>query len=58
MDNLFLLIIFASFGVKVEYQRRILNYGIFGAIILRLIFIILGVAIVDKFYWIFVLYLL
>ncbi|AGK98305.1 TerC/Alx family metal homeostasis membrane protein [Clostridium pasteurianum] len=53
MDNLFLfLIIFSSFGVKVEYQRRILNYGIFGAIILRLIFIILGVAIVDKFHWI------
>ncbi|MDF2503849.1 TerC/Alx family metal homeostasis membrane protein [Clostridium sp.] len=52
MDNLFLfLIIFTSFGVRVEYQRRILNYGILGAMILRLIFIVLGVAVVNQFHW-------
>ncbi|WP_160676044.1 TerC/Alx family metal homeostasis membrane protein [Clostridium sp. C8-1-8] len=53
VDNLFLfLLVFSSFGIKREYQKRILNYGIIGAIILRLIFILLGVAVVSKFQWI------
>ncbi|HEY9061734.1 MAG TPA: TerC/Alx family metal homeostasis membrane protein [Pseudobacteroides sp.] len=53
LDNLFLfLIIFSSFGIGPEYQRRVLNYGIAGAIILRLIFVVLGVAVVNKFNWI------
>lgn len=53
IDNLFLfLMVFSSFGIKQQYQRRVLNYGIFGAIILRLIFILLGVTIVDKFEWV------
>ncbi|MHC1683337.1 MAG: TerC/Alx family metal homeostasis membrane protein [Clostridiaceae bacterium] len=53
LDNLFLfLVIFSSFGITAEYQKRVLNYGIFGAIILRLIFVVLGVAIVNKFHWI------
>jgi len=53
VDNLFVfLIIFSSFGVKQEYQRRALNYGIFGAIILRLVFILLGIQLVSKLEWI------
>lgn len=53
LDNLFVfLLIFEGFAIKPQYQKRILSYGIFGAVILRLIFIILGVAIVDKFHWI------
>ncbi|SHO48434.1 tellurite resistance protein TerC [Anaerocolumna xylanovorans DSM 12503] len=53
VDNLFLfLMVFSSFGIKANYQRRVLNYGILGAIILRLIFILLGVTIVDKFEWV------
>jgi tellurite resistance protein TerC len=53
VDNLFLfLLVFSSFGIKREYQKRVLNYGIIGAIILRLIFILLGVAVVSKFQWI------
>ena len=52
LDNLFLfLIIFKSFGIQPRYQNRILNYGIIGAIILRLIFIILGVSIINRFHW-------
>jgi tellurite resistance protein TerC len=51
IDNLFLfLIIFSSFGIKREYQRKVLNYGIIGAIILRLVFIGLGVTIVNQFH--------
>jgi tellurite resistance protein TerC len=53
VDNLFLfLLIFSSFKIPVIYQRRVLNYGIFGAVILRLIFIVLGVAAVNRFHWI------
>ncbi len=53
IDNLFLFIlVFSSFAIKQEYQRRILNYGIVGALILRLIFVLLGVTIVNKFHWI------
>lgn len=53
VDNLFLfLVIFSSFGIPPVYQRRVLNYGIIGAIILRLIFIVLGVAAVNRFHWI------
>lgn len=53
LDNLFLfLIIFASFGIPMRFQERVLRYGIIGAVILRLIFILLGVSIVNKFHWI------
>ncbi len=53
IDNLFLFImIFSSFGIKSIYQRRILNYGIAGALILRFVFITLGVAIVNRFHWV------
>lgn len=53
VDNLFLfLILFTSFGIKPQYQRRVLNYGIFGAIVLRLIFILLGITIINKIHWI------
>ncbi|BAH07535.1 TerC/Alx family metal homeostasis membrane protein [Clostridium kluyveri] len=52
LDNIFLfLLIFESFSIKPEYQKRVLTYGIFGAVVLRLIFIILGVTIIDKFHW-------
>ncbi|TCL62177.1 tellurite resistance protein TerC [Hydrogenispora ethanolica] len=53
IDNLFLfLMIFSSFGIPVHYQRRVLNYGIIGAIILRLLFILLGAAVVNRFHWV------
>lgn len=53
VDNLFLfLIIFTSFNIPISYQKRVLSYGIIGAIILRLLFIFLGVVIINKFHWI------
>lgn len=56
LDNLFLfLMIFSSFGISLIYQERVLKYGIFGAMILRMIFIVLGVSIVNKFH--FVIYI-
>lgn len=53
VDNLFLfLLIFSSFGIDSKYQKRVLKYGIIGAIILRLIFVVLGIAIVNRFKWV------
>lgn len=53
VDNLFLfLLIFGSFGLPAYYQKRVLNYGIIGAMLLRLLFILLGINIVNKFHWI------
>lgn len=53
MDNLFLfLLIFEAYKIPGRYQRRILNYGIFGAIILRFVFTMIGVTIVNKFHWV------
>lgn len=53
MDNLFLFImVFTGFGIKLEYQRRVLNYGIAGAIVLRFIFVMLGITIINMFHWV------
>jgi len=53
LDNLFLfIVIFSRYGISAKYQRRVLNYGIIGAIVLRAIFIVLGVAVVNMFSWI------
>ena len=53
VDNLFLfLMIFSSFGLDGRNQRRVLNYGIAGAIVLRFLFIVLGAALVASFHWV------
>lgn len=53
VDNLFLfLLIFSSFEISAKHQKRVLSYGIFGAIILRFIFVILGIAVINRFKWI------
>ena len=50
LDNLFLfLMVFSSFKIREEYQEKVLLYGVIGAMILRLIFILLGVAMISKF---------
>ena len=50
LDNLFLfLMVFSNFNIQEEYQERVLLYGVIGAMVLRLIFILLGVAIISKF---------
>lgn len=52
IDNIFVMImIFVSFGIKKEYYHRVLFWGIFGAIVLRFIFIFALGALVTKFSW-------
>jgi len=57
VDNLFVfLLIFKSFKVSAADQHRMLRYGIWGAIILRGIMILVGVALVQQFSWILYLF--
>lgn len=53
MDNLFVfLMLFSFFGVKNKYQHEVLFWGIFGALVLRSIFIFAGTAMIARFEWI------
>ncbi len=53
IDNIFVFIlIFSSFKVKEKYYSRVLLIGILMAIIFRVIFITVGVALVERFSWI------
>ncbi len=52
VDNLFVfLLIFAYFKVPSEYQRKILFWGVIGAQVMRAVFILAGVALLNKFHW-------
>ena len=53
VDNLFVfLLIFRYFQVPRHYQHSVLFWGILGALVMRLAFIILGVALIHRFEWI------
>jgi tellurite resistance protein TerC len=52
VDNIFVFIlIFSFFGVKPAYYARVLLIGIMMAILLRIIFITVGIALVTRFHW-------
>ena len=53
VDNVFVwAVIFSYFRVPSQYQFRVLFWGVFGALVLRGIFIFAGVALVDRFDWV------
>ena len=57
VDNVFIfLLIFASFHVAPEYQRRVLIYGVLGAIVMRAIMILAGAWVVQEFSWVLYLF--
>jgi len=54
MDNVFVIaLIFAYFKVPAKYQHRVLFWGIIGAIVMRLLMIVAGVYLLEKFDWMF-----
>lgn len=54
MDNVFVfIVIFAFFGVPMKYQYRVLFWGILGAIVMRLTFILVFGELLDRYEWIF-----
>ncbi len=52
IDNLFVFaLIFGYFAVPAAYQRRVIYWGIVGAIVLRALFILAGAALLDAFHF-------
>lgn len=50
VDNIFVFVlIFSYFKVKPEYQHKVLFWGILGALVMRAIFILTGVALINRF---------
>jgi tellurite resistance protein TerC len=52
VDNLFVFVLlFQAFAIPAEHQHRVLFWGVLGALILRGILILAGVALVHRFHW-------
>ena len=57
VDNVFVfLMIFTHFGVPPQYQRKVLLYGVLGAIIMRIIMALAGSWVVSQFAWVMYLF--
>ena len=53
VDNIFVFaLLFSYFAVPPLYQHKVLFWGVFGALIMRAIMIVLGLALIAKFAWI------
>jgi tellurite resistance protein TerC len=53
VDNLFVfLLIFSYFKVSKTYQHEVLFWGILGALVMRAIFIVVGIELIHRFHWI------
>ena len=53
VDNLFVfLVIFQFFKVPPPLQHRVLFFGVLGAIVMRLVFILVGIALITRFEWV------
>jgi tellurite resistance protein TerC len=52
VDNIFVIImIFSYFNVPTAYQHKVLFWGILGALVMRVIFILSGVELIHRFHW-------
>lgn len=53
VDNIFVMtIIFGYFKVQPKYQHRVLFWGILGALVMRILFIVGGVSLISRFHFI------
>ena len=53
IDNIFVfLLLFKSFAVPEEQQRKVLMIGVLGALLLRGIMIFIGAALIARFHWV------
>jgi tellurite resistance protein TerC len=53
VDNLFVfLIVFQALKIPEEKQRRVLTWGIFGALVFRALFVAVGAAALERFHWV------
>jgi tellurite resistance protein TerC len=52
IDNLFVfLVLFQTFGLKLAQQRRVLFFGVLGAIVMRAAMILVGIRLLNTFSW-------
>lgn len=52
VDNIFVIImIFSYFQVPPSYQHKVLFWGILGALVMRIIFILSGIELIHRFHW-------
>lgn len=57
VDNVFVwAMLFATIGIPVRYQHRVLFWGIFGALALRAVFIAMGTALISRFWWVLLVF--
>jgi len=57
IDNIFvILLIFDYTQVPDQYQHKILFWGILGALVMRAIFIFLGIELIERFHWVIYLF--
>ena len=57
IDNLFIFIlVFGFFNIDIRYQHRLLFWGVFGALIMRVLFIFGGAALLHRFVWLMYLF--
>src|SRR5678815_4993889 len=53
VDNIFVfVIVFSELHIPAEHQRRVLGWGITGALVFRAVMIIAGIALIQRFHWI------
>jgi tellurite resistance protein TerC len=53
VDNIFVfLLIFSYFDVPLVYQHKVLFWGILGALIMRALFIVAGITLIEKVHWV------
>jgi tellurite resistance protein TerC len=57
VDNVFVwAVIFSTFAIPLRYQHRVLFWGVFGALVLRALFIAAGVALISRFWWLLLVF--
>jgi len=57
VDNVFVwAVVFTSMAIPLKYQHRVLFWGIFGALVLRAAFIFAGAALLEKFWWLLLVF--
>ena len=53
VDNVFVWsLLFTTMAIPLKFQHRVLFWGIFGALVLRAVFIVAGSALITKFWWV------
>jgi tellurite resistance protein TerC len=53
IDNIFVfVIIFSELHIPDQYQRRVLRFGVLGALVFRALLIGAGIAVIERFSWI------